>query len=57
MSFASNVKMELFQLSKIGIKVPIRSFEMASDEKKMKEYENMNSRECANLLIMLGQIA
>lgn len=57
MSFSNNVKMELFQLSRLGVKVPVRAFELASDEQEMKEYENMNTRDCADLLIMLGQIA
>ncbi len=57
MSFANSVKMELFQLSRLGVKVPVRAFELASDESEMKGYENMNTRECADLLIMLGQIS
>ncbi len=56
MSFANNVKMELFQLSRLGVKVPVRAFEMASNEAEMKEYDNMSVRECADLLINLAHL-
>ncbi len=56
MSFANNVKMELFQLSRLGVKVPVRAFELASNEAEMKEYDNMSVRECADLLVNLALI-
>lgn len=56
MSFAQNVKMELFAMSRVGIRVPSRAFAMASDSKAMEEYENMSVRDCADLIVNLAQL-
>lgn len=56
MSFSQNVKMELFQLSRLGVRVPTRAFAMASDNDAMKEYESMSVRDCADLLVNLAQL-
>ena len=53
-NFSQEVTKELSELKKVGVRVPKKAFDMAKDESKMKEYENMKIGECADLLIMLA---
>ncbi len=56
MTFSDSVKLELNEMKNVGIKVPDKAFELASNEVKMKEYDNMKVSECASLLIVLAQL-
>lgn len=56
MTFSDSVKLELNEMKKVGLKVPDKAFELASNEVQMKEYDNMKVSECARLLIVLAQL-
>jgi len=55
--FSELVEQELTEMKRLGVKVPNKSIEMSKNKKIMKEYvSSMNTSECADLLITLGQI-
>jgi hypothetical protein len=54
--FSEMVTLELKEMKKLGMRVPKKAIEMAQDLEVMKEYDNMRTSECADLLIDLADI-
>ena len=52
--FSEDVKLELVEMKKIGMRVPAKAIKHAENEKNLEEYDNMKVSECADLIIQLA---
>lgn len=54
--FSDDLVLEMNEMKKLGMKVPKKAFELATNLETIKEYENMKNSDCVDLLISLSKI-